>query len=229
MSSPMPNILATRSLRRRPARTAGTQLHSAGSPAAFETLSSPETLSARERLLITARHLFYQEGPRAVGIDRVLAESGVAKMSLYRHFRSKDELIVACLAEHDRDYWKLWESKVSPAGATAVQQLRNAILFIALRTSEPTYKGCVFLNTAQSFPEASHPAHRAAVEHKQQLAARLRKLCKAAGATTPQTLAQQLVLLINGAQATAGMLGKQAQLTIIGAADSLLHTQGIEF
>ncbi|MDR3734669.1 MAG: TetR/AcrR family transcriptional regulator [Acidobacteriaceae bacterium] len=226
----MPNIIVNPPHRRRkPVPTTSSNLHRVHTSLANEASSSGEATSARDRLLTTARRLFYQEGPRAVGIDRVLAESGVAKMSLYRHFRSKDELILACLAEHERDYWKLWEGKVSPAGATAVQQLRNAILFIAQRTSELTYKGCIFLNTAQSFPEATHPAHRAAVEHKQQLAARLCKLCKAAGATSPLTLSRQLVLLINGAQATAGMLGKATQFTIIGAADALLRAQEIEF
>ncbi len=216
MSSPIANSVAA-PRRRKPQHS---RPHAAGTVKA-------ETPSARDRLLETARRLFYQEGPRAVGIDRVLAESGVAKMTLYRHFRSKDELIVACLGEHERNYWKLWDATVSPPGAEPAKQLRNAIQFIARRTSEPTYQGCIFLNTAQSFPEESHPAHRTAVEHKQGLAARLHKLCKDAGATNPRTLSQQLVLLINGAQATAGMLGRETQIAIVGAAESLLQAQGI--
>jgi AcrR family transcriptional regulator len=186
-----------------------------------------EHSSTRVRLLATARKLFYEEGARAVGIDRVLAESGVAKMSLYRLFGSKDGLILACLSAHDREYWDLWERTISTDGANAVQRLRNAICFIAKRTSNPTYQGCVFLNTAQSFPERNHPAHRAAVAHKQTLVARLLKLCRDAGAANPKALSQQLVLLINGAQSTAGMLGRQTQSAIVSAADSLFRAQGI--
>jgi AcrR family transcriptional regulator len=182
----------------------------------------------RERLLSTARKLFYTEGPRAVGIDRVLAESGVAKMSLYRHFGSKDALIVACLKAHERDYWQLWEVNLDPEHSEASQQIRNAMKFMARRTSDPTYQGCIFLNTAQTFPDKSHPAHQVSIEHKRQLAARLLKLCKTAGAVDPQALARQLLLLINGTQATAGMLGRETQHAIVDAAEALLRNQGIE-
>lgn len=183
--------------------------------------------SARDRLVATARRLFYKEGPRAVGIDRVLAESGVAKMSLYRHFGSKEALILACLEEHERDYWKLWAERTAPAGATAADQLRNIMRFMAQRTSDPTYQGCIFLNTAQSFPDPEHPAHCYAVKHKTTLARRLRELCTKAGAKHPAELAQQLMLLINGAQATAGMLGRETQMAIVTAAEALFRAQGI--
>jgi AcrR family transcriptional regulator len=192
------------------------------------TLERPVT-GARERLLSTARKLFYAEGPRAVGIDRVLAESGVAKMTLYRHFGSKDELIVACLKAHERDYWQLWEHQLDPLESNAGEQLRNAMRFIAKRTSDPSYQGCIFLNTAQTFPDKTHPAHQTSIEHKQDLAARLLKLCRSAKAKDPQALSRQLMLLINGAQATAGMLGKETQHAIVEAADTLLRAQGIKF
>jgi AcrR family transcriptional regulator len=185
-------------------------------------------LDTRQRLLSTARRLFYTEGPRAVGIDRVLAESGVAKMSLYRHFGSKDALIVACLNAHERDYWQLWDSHVDAENASPAQQIRNAILFIARRTADPTYRGCIFLNTAQTFPDESHPARQKSIDHKQQLASRLLKHAKAAAAADPKALARQLMLLINGAQATAGMLGKETQYAIVDATNFLLLSHGVK-
>jgi AcrR family transcriptional regulator len=188
--------------------------------------SAANASDARDRLIATARKLFYTEGPRAVGIDRVLAESGVAKMSLYRHFGSKDELIVACLKAQECEYWQLWENELD-LEADAPTQLRNAIRFIAKRTSHPSYHGNLFLNTAQSFPDPQHPAHLASIENRQHLASRLLKLCRAARARSPQALARQLMLLINGAQVTAGMLGKETQHAIIGAAEALFQAQGI--
>jgi AcrR family transcriptional regulator len=186
-----------------------------------------DPVSVRARLIATARLLFYREGIRAVGIDRVLAESGVSKMSLYRHFGSKDELVLACLTEHEREYWELWDSSVCTISMKPVEALRSAIRFIARRTAEPSYQGCIFLNTAQTFPEEDHPAHQAAVFHKQTLVSRLHRLCKSAGSSDPRLLSYQLVLLINGAQATAGMLGRDPQLSIVEAADALLKAQGI--
>jgi AcrR family transcriptional regulator len=201
--------------------------HSAPSLQQKSTDTDSSEASPRARLIATARRLFYREGPRAVGIDRVLAESGVAKMSLYRHFDSKDALITACLEEHEKDYWALWDSAISHLATDPVKKLQNVFRFIAIRTSDPNYQGCIFLNTVQSFPNESHPAHQAAVRHKQELACRLHRLCEDANAAKPQALAQQLLLLINGAQATAGMLGKETQMSLIDAADELLRAQGI--
>src|ERR1700693_1988252 len=83
--------------------------------------------SARERILTTAGELFYQEGSRAVGIDTVIAESGVAKMSLYRSFRSKDELIGAWLEERNDRYWGWLDAIVQRHPGEPRQQLRALI------------------------------------------------------------------------------------------------------
>lgn len=193
-------------------------------PAAGEGLLTP-----RERLIQTARRLFYREGLRAVGIDRVLAESGVAKMTLYRYFASKDALILACLEEHERDFWALWDKEVGGDAPEAKSGARimDLIRFIARRTSDPAYQGCIFLNTAQSFPEQDHPAHRVAVKHKGSVLSRLLKLAGDAGARDTEALSRQLLLLINGTQATAGMLGRETQWAIVDAAQALLRFHGL--
>jgi AcrR family transcriptional regulator len=181
----------------------------------------------RARLIATARRLFCAEGVLSVGIDRVLAESGVAKMTLYNYFPSKDQLIVACLIEHEREFLELWEKEAGGPTTVPAEQLRNLIRFVAKRTADPAYQGCFFLNTAHAFPRPDHPARQVAVQHKQGIAARISQLCREAKARKPEMLARHLVLLINGAQAIAGMLGRETQLAVVSAGEALLQAQGI--
>jgi AcrR family transcriptional regulator len=178
--------------------------------------------SARQRILDVAIPLFYHEGARAVGIDTIIAKSGVAKMSLYRSFRSKDELIAACLEERDKSYWQWFDGVVAQHPDEPREQLRGVIRGIAKRTSNPGYRGCIFLNTATDYAAPSHPGRKLAVRHKQTLASRLLKICRQLGVRDPVALSRQLVLLINGAQATAGMLGKRTQMELIEAAEQLI-------
>jgi AcrR family transcriptional regulator len=180
--------------------------------------------SVRQRILDVAIPLFYQQGARAVGIDTVIAKSGVAKMSLYRNFRSKDELIAACLAERDVSYWQWFDGVVAQHPGNPREQLRAVIRGVAKRTSRPGYRGCFFLNTATDFADSSHPGRKLAVRHKEALASRLLKICRQLPAPDPLALSRQLVLLINGAQATAGMLGKKTQMELVKAAERLIDS-----
>jgi AcrR family transcriptional regulator len=182
----------------------------------------PATRSARQRILDAAIPLFYREGARAVGIDTVIAKSGVAKMSLYRSFRSKDELIAACLEERDKSYWQWFEKVVAEHPGDPREQLRALIRGVAKRTSRPGYRGCFFLNTAMDYVDAWHPGRKLAVRHKQTLASRLLKICRQLEVRDPVALSRQLVLLVNGAQATAGMLGKKTQMELVNAAERLI-------
>src|SRR5580693_8620560 len=134
--------------------------------------------SARQRILDAAIPLFYQQGARAVGIDTVIAKSGVAKMSLYRSFRSKDELIAACLEQRDQSYWQWFDGVVAQHPGDPREQLRSLIRGIAKRTSKPGYRGCFFLNTASDYADASHPGRKLAARHKEALASRLLKICR---------------------------------------------------
>lgn len=182
------------------------------------------TISARQRILDAAIPLFYQQGARAVGIDTVIAKSGVAKMSLYRSFRSKDELIAACLDERDKSYWQWFDSVVTKHPGNPREQLRGVIRGIAKRTSKTGYRGCFFLNTATDYVDPWHPGRKRAVQHKETLASRLFEICRQLGVRNALGLSRQLVLLINGAQATAGMLGKKTQMELIQAAEHLIDS-----
>jgi len=143
-------------------------------------------------------------------------------MSLYRSFRSKDELIAACLDERDKSYWQWFDGVLAQHPDDPREQLRGVIRGVAKRTSKPGYRGCFFLNTATDYMDASHPGRKLAVRHKETLAARLLKICRQLDARDPVGLSRQLVLLINGAQATAGMLGKKTQMELVRAADLLI-------
>jgi len=187
--------------------------------------------SVRERILATAVTLFYQEGVRAVGVDLVVERSGVAKTSLYRHFATKDDLVVAFLEQEDAEYWRDWEkvsaSVVAQGKEGARAELEAHLRFIAHHTAEPKYRGCPFLNVATEFPAPDHPARAVATRHKIELYRRLSALAKQAGVRNPGQLADHLVLLIDGAYVNGQLLGKkgpvhslvQAGLVLILAAE----------
>src|SRR6266545_552354 len=150
---------------------------------------------ARERTLETAGRLFYRDGYRAVGVDTIIAESGVAKMTLYRHFRSKDELIAAYLERADRYLLQWIEGLIAPH-ADPRDALIGVFDGVAKLASSPECLGCAFVGAAAEFPEPEHPGHRVALGHKRAVAASLRELAEAAGATDPKALAEELLLVM---------------------------------
>jgi AcrR family transcriptional regulator len=162
--------------------------------------------AARDRILETAGALFYQHGFHAVGIDTIVAASGVAKMTLYRHFPSKDDLIGACVERAHQEFWA-WLNRA----VEGVEEPRRRLLAIfeavaALATSSHCL-GCTFQAVAVEFPEPEHPGHRVAVAHKQAIVDELRTLAAAAGLQAPDALAQQLLLLMDGVWVAARMFG----------------------
>jgi AcrR family transcriptional regulator len=166
--------------------------------------------SARQRVLETAAALFFREGFRAVGVDTIVAESGVGKMTLYRHFPSKDDLIVAYLQDSNEKFWAWFdEATAMPAGGTrgAREQLLGFFRALEKLAAQPTCYGCPFLNTAVDFPEREHPGHQVALAHKQAVRARFRDLARQAGARSPAALADQLFLLMDGAFMAVRMYG----------------------
>lgn len=181
--------------------------------------------SARARILDAATKLFYAQGSRAVGIDAVISESGVAKMSLYRNFESKDELIGAWLEHVNAEYWERFDRAIEPHAGHPRDQIRAIMRGLAERSSKPGYRGCPFLNTGLDYAEHDHPGRKIAVIHKKTLGEKLLRLCRDLGVFDPESLARQLVLLVNGAQATAGMLGPETQSEIISAAEALIEAQ----
>jgi AcrR family transcriptional regulator len=186
-------------------------------------MSSEPAKTARERILDTAEELFYREGIRAIGIDTVIERSGVAKMSLYRNFASKEELIAAFLARRNEKYWRWWDGIMARHPEAPEQQLEDLFAALPERICRPGYRGCSFLNAATEFPEAGHLGRRAALDHYQELRQRLLALCRRLKAAKPKQLADQLMLLIEGAYTTGGILGyHDAAKSVTKAAQALI-------
>ena len=165
--------------------------------------------SARERILETAEVLFYREGIRAVGIDTIIDKSGVAKMSLYRNFASKDDLVAAYLEARGQRYWQWWDGVMARNANEPRRQLRDLFEAIAVRARRPEFRGCALLKAAAEFPVEGCRARVVALAHKRELRKRLLKLCNSVGAHQPDVLSNQLLMLIEGAYSTAGILGKR--------------------
>ena len=180
----------------------------------------------RERILETAAEMFYRDGIRAVGIDAIIARSGVAKMSLYRHFSSKDALVAAWLEDRNAFFWRRWDRAEASRGDDPRSRLEGILDMIAATVSQRQWRGCPFLNTGTEFPEPDHPARGIILANKQAVRARLRTLAAAAGARDPDVLAQQLQLLIDGAYAIGQSLGPEGPAkTVAGAGRALIAAQ----
>lgn len=180
--------------------------------------------SARDRVLEVATDLFYREGIRAVGIDTIIARSGVAKMSLYRNFASKDELIVAFVERRNQLFFEWWDRVMGRDEGRPRDQLRNLIAATLKKVVRPDYRGCPFLNTTAEFPEASHPARAIIADHKQEVRSRLMELSGRCGAANPQALTEQWVVLMDGIYANPTNFAEPAAATaIVAAADALLE------
>jgi AcrR family transcriptional regulator len=161
--------------------------------------SSPK----RDHLMATAWRLFYRDGLRAVGIDTILGEAGVAKMTLYNHFASKEELIIAILEKRDLEFRKSLMAQVESAGTDPEQRLLAVFDWLEGWFGSESFKGCVFIRAVSEYPEPTHPIHQTAWRHKIAVKAALTELCGAAGAKDAAALAETFSFLIDGAILTA--------------------------
>jgi AcrR family transcriptional regulator len=160
----------------------------------------------RDHILDTASALFYRRGVRAVGVDLVVAEAGVAKTSLYRYFRTKDDLTAAFLEREDRDFWSTWDRVAEQHRDDAYAELHAHLDWIGERVGRRHYRGCPQINVAAEFPDVDHPARRVAAAHKQEMRRRLHGLAERLGARRPEELAGELSLVVNGAFVSSQML-----------------------
>jgi AcrR family transcriptional regulator len=182
-----------------------------------------QPLSARERILATAGRLFYAQGYHAVGIDTIVAESGVAKMTLYRHFPSKDDLIVAYLERANQQFWSWLTSAVVDA-STPRAKLVAAFEAVGKLAGSPQCLGCTFQGAAAEFPAAEHRAHQVALAHKQAVREWFHDLAQQAGLREPTALATQLLLLMDGAWVAARMFGTDNPAKLaVQAAEALIE------
>ena len=163
-------------------------------------------VTPKEKLFQTAARLFYQHGYRAIGVDTIAAESGIGKMTLYRHFPSKDDLITAFLRDSNEDFWDYFEQSTKDA-PTARGKLLAFFETLQDYAVSPACYGCPFINVATEYPETDYAGHQVALEHKQSVRTRFNQLAKEAGAGQPEALANALLLLMDGAYIAARMFG----------------------
>ncbi len=157
--------------------------------------------NARERLLTTADDLFYAEGIRAVGVERILSVSGVGRASFYRHFPSKDDLVVAVLRRRD-EAWRAWlTERVDALGG----QPLNVFDALAERFARADFRGCAFINSYAELGPTSESIADVVRSHKRALRKHLTGVIAEAG--YPDSLADQLLILANGAMVTAAIAG----------------------
>lgn len=164
--------------------------------------------SAKERIFEVARTLFYERGIRAVGVDEIVKTAGVAKISLYRGFPSKDALVVAYLEERNAAYWRHLDETVFSPHRNAPRALLEALLsHLATRTTQANYRGCPFINYCAEFADPTHPGHAVATSNKREWHRRLRELALELGARDPTILADGLLMLVEGNYALSQTLG----------------------
>src|SRR5690242_1119137 len=160
--------------------------------------------AARDRILDTAFALFYARGIRAVGVDLIIGESGVAKATFYKHFPAKDELVLAYLDKVDGIWTGQLKAAAAAAGEAPAEQLVG--LFDALDSAcrRDGYRGCAFINAAAE-SQPGTPVHDRTVAHKAAVLSWVRGLAEQAGARDPDTLARSLTLLLDGGLASGAL------------------------
>jgi AcrR family transcriptional regulator len=163
--------------------------------------------AAQQLLLRAAGELFYREGVRAVGVEAVIERAGVNKMSLYRQFASKDDLVVAYLEQASELFFARFDKSIDKHPGDPVRQIAQYFADLTERASVEGYRGCPFVNVSAEFPDAGHPARQCVARNKDRLMERLTALATAAGAGDPAGLANALALLIEGIYAASQTYG----------------------
>jgi AcrR family transcriptional regulator len=177
--------------------------------------------SARDRILDAASELFYRDGYHAVGIDTIVERSGVAKMTLYRHFPSKDALIAAYLERANAEFWEWLDSEIADV-VDPREKLVAAFTATAKLATSAQCLGCTFQAASAEFPELDHPGHRVALAHKRRVLDRFVGLATDAGLADSEGLAAQLLLLMDGAWVAARMFGPDNHATSVADAARVL-------
>ena len=163
--------------------------------------------STADHILDVAGALFYERGFAATGVDLVVRESGVAKMTLYRHFPSKDDLIAAWLDRVDARFWQSFETWAGPDTLPPRDRLLGVFDGLEQLVSSTRCLGCPFLLAASEFTETATRGHAVALTHKVRLRARLRAMAAETGASDADALGDQLLLLMDGAFMAARLFG----------------------
>lgn len=167
----------------------------------------PGEAPPRERILRAARELFYRDGIGAVSVEAIATTAGTNKMTLYRHFSSKDELVAAYLSELAGEGDSLWDAASAAHPGDPEAQLRYLLKHVS--QFESAGRGCALANAAVELTEPRHPARRVIEAHKRRQRERLVALVRAAGYLKPERVADELFLLVEGARVSVQSVGRE--------------------
>jgi AcrR family transcriptional regulator len=170
----------------------------------------PALPSCKSKIFETATRLFYSRGIKSTGVDLIISEAGVNRTTFFKHFPSKQDLVVEYLNTRDKQWMSWLTTRIAEIGPTP--RCRLMAIFQALEEwfQTPDYCGCAFTNTLAEFRDEDSPEYRIAISHKKALRKEIKELATAAGASQPSHCADQLMLLIEGAIVRAQLEGRPA-------------------
>ncbi|MBD2771917.1 TetR/AcrR family transcriptional regulator [Iningainema tapete] len=187
-----------------------------------------ESSHARQQILKTASELFYQKGIQHVGINEVIAASGVAKRTLYRWFPSKDLLIEEVMKYRAKEWLCWFEDAVVERGNTPKERLLATFDVLREWYSSPYFRGCPFINAVLEIADTSHKAHQVSVDLRESIRQIIMRLAKEAGVKNPDFFSQQYLLLIGGASLMATIEQSPNGATFAQSALSVLIDANVE-
>jgi len=183
--------------------------------------------SKRDILVRGAMNVLYREGFNATGMDKLAKETGVSKMTMYKHFRSKEDLILAALRLRDDEFLSGFTRHVDEGAKTPKGRLLGVFDALTDWIDGRDFYSCMFIKATSEYQSPDHPIHIASAEHKRKVLAYIKSLAKAAGAKNPKLLARQLFMLTEGETVTAFILGKSGVAADAKAAATVLINQAI--
>ncbi|PPD49476.1 MAG: TetR family transcriptional regulator [Methylobacter sp.] len=198
-------------------------------------------INLQEKILQAASELFYSQGIRATGVDAIAKAANTTKMSLYKYFPSKDELVVAFLRKRDEDFRLWFVAQIDSKADTPKAKLLAIFDVVSEWMAIPEFRGCAFINAAAEFPLEGNPVHQVSAEFYDKFRGYIADLARQCGSTHPESLALQLSLLIEGAivseqmkrRSGAADQAKQAAILLIagslgGAPNTPLPTHNLQ-
>ena len=183
----------------------------------IEFVKTSQKTDPRTRILKVADRLFYAEGVRATGTEKIMLIAEVAKATFYRHFKSKDALVLAYLENRDRALWDYLSHPTPP------KDLREALIKFEQMANWPEIIGCPFLRIASEYPDTAHPYHRLAIEHQNKILDYLTDLLKPF-AIDKRAAATAILSVIDGAFSIRMLYGNSKEVPILSPAEAVLKS-----
>ncbi|HEX7819149.1 MAG TPA: TetR/AcrR family transcriptional regulator [Sphingobium sp.] len=191
----------------------------------YDRLGKGGTRTAALKVFETARYLFYRRGIRAVGVDEIVCEAGVTKPSLYRAFKSKDDLVAACVRESAREERAAIMAAIGAADSSTIGQLRALIQYHEGKIQSPDFRGCQMTNILVELRDENNPGRKAVEVYKTELREQILQLARNLSASNPEQLTDGLIMLIEGGFATHHIFGSQGPVqSLMTTCEALIHS-----